>query len=214
MVSSPTCVPFEAVHSIAHHAEAFIFDCDGTLADTMPLHHRAWRHALARAGAGFDFDWALFVSRAGMSLEQTVRELNQQFGTSMNPDRVAADQRSYYEAALEEVVAIDPVLQFAKHAYQRFPISVASGSLHRHVVHTLELIGARPYFDIIITPQDVKQGKPAPDMFLLAAERMGVPAHKCLVIEDSELGIVAARRAGMHAALVSPCGPAALEVSA
>src|SRR5690606_35917975 len=133
---------------------------------------------------------------------------------SMNPDRVAADQRSYYEAALEEVVAIDPVLQFAKHAYQRFPISVASGSLHRHVVHTLELIGARPYFDIIITPQDVKQGKPAPDMFLLAAERMGVPAHKCLVIEDSELGIVAARRAGMRAALVSPCGPAALEVSA
>ncbi|HEY6722368.1 MAG TPA: HAD-IA family hydrolase [Polyangiaceae bacterium] len=180
----------------------FIFDCDGTLADTMPLHHRSWVHALGRAGAHFEFGWELFQSRAGMSLERTVYELNLQFGTMLDPVRVALDQRDYYTTRSSEVTPVAPVLALAREAAKARSVSVASGSEYRHVVHTLELIGARAWFEVIVTPADVERGKPAPDMFLLAAARMGVPPEHCLVLEDSPLGIEAARAAGMHSALV------------
>lgn len=205
---SVTSVYFEDLRQPLEQFEGFIFDCDGTLADTMPLHHRAWLHALEVAGAGFDFDWELFVSRAGMSLEHTVLALNEQFKVHLDPTQVSAHQRRYFEQSLHEVSPIEPVVTLAKEAAKAHAVSVASGSEYRHVVHTLELIGARGYFEVIITPADVVHGKPAPDMFLLAAERMRVRPEHCLVLEDSELGISAARRAGMHSALVRPIAEA------
>jgi len=200
-------LPFEELCQPLTQFEGFIFDCDGTLADTMPLHHRSWVHALGLSGARFDFDWDLFQSRAGMSLEHTVSELNRQFGTTLDPIRVALDQRDYYTARVHEVTAIEPVVALAREAAKTRSVSVASGSEYRHVVHTLELIGARPYFEVIVTPADVVRGKPAPDMFLLAAERMGVAPARCLVLEDSWLGIEAAHSAGMHSALVRHARP-------
>jgi len=205
---------FEELAEPLNRFDGFVFDCDGTLADTMPLHHRSWVHALGRAGAHFEFGWELFQSRAGMSLEHTVYELNRQFGTTLDPLQVALDQRHYYTTRASEVTPIDPVVALAREAAKTRSVSVASGSEYRHVVHTLELIGARSYFEVIVTPADVERGKPAPDMFLLAAERMRVPAHRCLVVEDSPLGIEAARLAGMHSALVRHTHPsvaAALE---
>lgn len=210
----PQNVLFEDLREPLSQFEGFIFDCDGTLADTMPLHHRSWVHALGRSGAHFDFGWELFQSRAGMSLEHTVHELNRQFGTTLDPARVALEQRHYYTTRASEVTPVGPVVALAREASKAKIISVASGSHYEHVVHTLELIGARAWFEVIITPADVERGKPAPDMFLLAAQRMGVPAHSCLVIEDSLLGIEAARLAGMHSALVRhtrPSPAAALE---
>lgn len=199
-----TTVYFDELALPLQQFEGFIFDCDGTLADTMPLHHRAWLHALSLAGANFDFDWELFVSRAGMSLENTVLALNEQFQLRLDPANVSAEQRRYFEQALHEVSPIEPVVALAREAARTHAVSVASGSEYRHVVHTLELIGVRNYFEVIVTPSDVVHGKPAPDMFLLAAERMGVRPERCLVLEDSELGISAARSAGMHSALVRP----------
>ena len=204
---SPKSIPFEELSQPLTQFDGFIFDCDGTLADTMPLHHRSWVHALGLSGARFEFDWELFQSRAGMSLEHTVHELNRQFGSTLDPARVAIDQRDYYVTRSSEVTPIGPVVALAREASKRHAVSVASGGVHGHVIHTLEHIGARSYFEIIITPADVEHGKPAPDMFLLAAERMGVPAHRCLVLEDSPLGIEAARLAGMCSALVGPAGP-------
>lgn len=195
-------MPFEELSEPLARFDGFIFDCDGTLAHTMPLHHRSWVHALGRAGAHFEFGWELFQSRAGMSLEHTVYELNRQFGTTLDPAQVALDQRDYYTTRTSEVTPIGPVVALAREASKTRSVSVASGSEYRHVVHTLELIGARAWFEIIVTPVDVERGKPAPDMFLLAATRMGVPPERCLVLEDSQLGIEAARSAGMHSALV------------
>lgn len=209
-ISSPRCVPFEQLSFEPGSFDGFIFDCDGTLADTMPLHHRAWCHALKSAGASFDFDWPLFVSRAGMSLEHTVSALNEQFNTQLDPIGIALAQRAYFDKALDDVRPIEPVVSFATRVAREHGVSVASGSPHHQVVHTLELIGARAHFEIIVTPADVVHGKPAPDMFLLAAERMGVAPERCLVLEDSELGIEAARRAGMHSALVSSLAPTCL----
>lgn len=208
----PQSVLFEELSEPLTRFEGFIFDCDGTLADTMPLHHRSWVHALGRAGAHFEFGWGLFQSRAGMSLEHTVLELNRQFGTTLDPARVALDQRDYYTTRLSEVTPIGPVVALAREAAKARSVSVASGSEYRHVVHTLELIGARTWFEIIVTPADVERGKPAPDMFLLAAARMGVAPERCLVLEDSLLGVEAARAAGMHSALVRHTPPGAAPV--
>src|SRR5688572_3210861 len=85
----------------------YIFDCDGTLVDSMPLHFRAWRAAFRQHDAGFDFDWPLFVSRAGMPLEQTVEALNVQFGSTLNPAQVVAAQLATYRNLLAQVTAIE-----------------------------------------------------------------------------------------------------------
>ena len=182
----------------------YIFDCDGTLADSMVVHHRAWLAALAAHGAGFDFHWELFTSRAGMTLPNTVRELNVQFGLMLDPEGVTASQREEYERFLHTVQPITEVVELARRVAVSRPVSVASGGERQVVRRTLELIGLGQTFSVVVTAEDVTHGKPAPDMFLLAAERMGVPASECVVFEDSVLGLEAAKRAGMASVLVYP----------
>jgi len=189
---------------LAREYGGYIFDCDGTLADSMVVHHKAWLSALASHGAHFDFTWELFTSRAGMSLPNTVRELNAQFGLSMDPDGVTASQRDEYERFLHTVQPILEVVELARRVSQIRPVSVASGGERRVVLRTLELIGLGDTFPVVVTAEDVRHGKPAPDMFLLAAERMGVSPADCVVFEDAVLGLEAAKRAGMASVLVRP----------
>jgi beta-phosphoglucomutase-like phosphatase (HAD superfamily) len=182
----------------------YIFDCDGTLADSMVVHHKAWLSALAAHGADFDFHWELFTSRAGMSLPNTVAELNSQFGLSLDPHAVTASQRVEYERYLPTVRPIPAVVELALRVSKSRPVSVASGGERNVVRRTLELIGLGSTFPVVITAEDVTRGKPAPDMFLLAAERMGVSPTECVVFEDSVLGLQAAQSAGMASVLVRP----------
>ncbi len=182
----------------------YIFDCDGTLADSMVVHHRAWLAALAAHGATFEFDWELFTSRAGMTLSNTVRELNAQFGLTLDPEAVTTSQRLEYERFLSTVKPITDVVELALSVAGSRPVSVASGGERNIVRRTLELIGLGQTFPVVITAEDVTHGKPAPDMFLLAAERMGVAPADCVVFEDAVLGLEAAKRAGMASVLVRP----------
>lgn len=182
----------------------YIFDCDGTLADSMVVHHRAWLSALAAHGATFDFGWELFISRAGMSLPNTVRELNAQFGLTLDPEAVTTSQRLEYERFLPTVRPIVEVVELALRVATSRPVSVASGGERQVVRRTLELIGLGQTFPVVVTAEDVTFGKPAPDMFLLAAEQMGVAPANCVVFEDSVLGLEAAKRAGMASVLVQP----------
>ncbi len=184
--------------------DGYIFDCDGTLADSMVVHHRAWLAALRAHGATFEFDWELFTSRAGMSLPKTVEALNLQFGLAMDPEAVTAAQRLEFERALPGVRPIAPVVELALRVARSARVSVASGGERQIVWRTLELLGLDSTFPVVVTSEDVTHGKPAPDMFLLAAERMGVKPADCVVFEDSALGLEAARRAGMAAVLVRP----------
>jgi HAD superfamily hydrolase (TIGR01509 family) len=183
---------------------ALIFDCDGTLADSMPLHFEAWKQAFGAYGAPFDFSWELFLRRAGKTLEVTVEELNLEFSAALDPTAVAAHQRATYRAFLPQIGPVPKVVEFARERAGRLPMAVASGSDRVTVESTLELLGIRELFSVVVTAEEVVRGKPAPDLFLLAAERLGVPPSECLVFEDSPLGIVAAERAGMSAALVRP----------
>ena len=184
---------------------AFIFDCDGTLADSMPLHQRAWIHALKMYGASFEFGWELFMSRAGKTIELTVSELNAEFGTALDPTLVAAAQRAEYDCLALGVKPIAEVVAFARErGAAGFPLSVASGGDAPTVRRTLRTIGVEDLFPVVVTAEEVQRGKPAPDLFLLAAQRMGVRPADCLVFEDSLLGITAAEAAGMGSVLVTP----------
>lgn len=176
---------------------AYIFDCDGTLVESMPLHFRAWRRALADHGATFDFNWALFTSRAGMPLEATVDALNLQFATELQAERVAAVQRATYRAHLAGIPAIEPVASFARAMALKAPLAVASGGNREEVEQSLRGVGLLELFSCIVTGNDVAHGKPDPEIFLRCAEGLGVAPGDCLVIEDGELGIEGARRAGM-----------------
>lgn len=180
----------------------YIFDCDGTLADSMPLHHAAWRAALQAHAAPFDFTWELFFRRAGKTLERTVEELNMEFQLTLEPALVAARQRSEYARLMLGIRPLEPVVAFLRQVARAKPVSVASGGDAATVRRTLELIGILDLFPVVVTAADVVHGKPAPDLFLLAAARMGVPPAECLVFEDSLLGIEAATRAGMASVLV------------
>lgn len=184
--------------------DGYIFDCDGTLADSMPLHFAAWQAALHAGGATFEFTWQLFEKRAGMSLEGTVEALAEEFSVTLDPHGVAEIQRRHFAALEREMGPVAEVVAFARQIRGSRPTAVASGSARKNVERTLDLIGVRDLFEVIVTPEDVERGKPHPDMFLLAARKMGVEPQRCLVIEDAHLGFEAARRAGMDYAVVFP----------
>jgi HAD superfamily hydrolase (TIGR01509 family) len=164
----------------------------------MPLYHRAWQRALAAHGARFEFTWELFISRAGMSTSLTVEGLNAEFGTTLEATSVERHQHAEYLTLIDEVQPIHAVVDIARRYAGKLPMSVASGGSRPLVERTLELIGVRELFPIVVVAADVPQGKPEPDIFLLAAERMGVPPRDCLVFEDGEPGLLGARRAGMQ----------------
>jgi len=175
----------------------YIFDCDGTLVESMPLHFRAWRHALESHGASFEFSWQLFVSRAGMPLAETVVALNAQFGTALDPTTVVAAQLALYRSFLPTLTAIAPVVEFARQVATRAPVAVASGGHRAEVEASLRLIGVADLFQCVVTGDEVLRGKPDPEILLRCAEGLRVRPSECLVIEDAEFGIEAARRAGM-----------------
>tara|TARA_Y100000588_G_scaffold35575_1_gene34302 strand:+ start:803 stop:1396 length:594 start_codon:yes stop_codon:yes gene_type:complete len=188
--------------------EGFIFDHDGTLSLSMHVHFDGWLDAFKKNGGNFEFTRKIAQSYAGIGMHDTVRILNDRFGCDMNPDQVVSDQESYYFANLDKVIPYEPVVNFARQCHhQGKPISVASGGIRETVMRTMEAIEIVELFDVIVTQDDVENSKPAPDLFLLAAERMNVKPHKCLIFEDSLLGIEAAKNAGMKSVLVSPKDP-------
>ena len=182
--------------------QAYIFDCDGTLVDSMPLHYIAWVEALEQHNAPFEFTEEVFYAHAGIKEQDVVKILNAQYGTNIDPVSVDELKMEIFRRRIPEVQPVRPVAEFAKSLEGRFPMAVASGSEEPTVRGCLEATGLIHLFETIITPKLVKHGKPAPDMFLLAAERMGIAPSECLVLEDGNSGLEAAKAAGMQAVFV------------
>ena len=176
-----------------------IFDCDGTLVDSMPLHFRAWSASFVHHGAPWHWTEDEFYANAGVPDRITVMELIERYGVSLDPHSIHEFKAEWYSRHLHELAPVPAVAELARryHAAGK-KISVASGSDLSLVAPSLEVSGLLSLFDIVITPADVVHGKPAPDMFLLAAERMGVAPENCLVFEDGKNGLVAAEAAGMQ----------------
>jgi HAD superfamily hydrolase (TIGR01509 family) len=175
----------------------YIFDCDGTLVDTMPLHYRAWERAMQKAGLNGPLSEELFYSLGGMPTRKVAAVFAQHYGLTIDVDFVFHHKEELFLEMQAEMKVIQPVVDFARKFHGIAPMSVASGGPRPVVRKTLELMHLIELFPVIVTPEDVTHGKPAPDMFLLAAKKMGVSPERCLVFEDAEPGFRAAEAAGM-----------------
>lgn len=182
--------------------EAYIFDCDGTLANSMDMHYKCWKHVLELHKCNINYSWDTFRSHGGMSVDEMIDLLNKKHKVNINVAAMLADISAYVHKYHHLIEANHEVVEYARQVSKTFPTSVASGG-PRNVVHkTLKSLEIYDLFHHIVTQEDVKRCKPAPDLFLLAAEKMGVSPKNCLVFEDSITGIEAAKKAGMHHVLV------------
>jgi HAD superfamily hydrolase (TIGR01509 family) len=178
----------------------YLFDLDGTLIDSMPVHLRAWAVAMERAGLRVPFDAEYFYALGGVPTLESAALYGEHYQLPLNPQRVMDEKEELYLELLHEVTLIEPVVQFARQVATTHPVAVVTGGGPEIAYPALDATGLRTLFPVVITPHDVGpgRGKPAPDMFLLAAERLGVAPTACLVFEDAEPGIVAAEAAGMR----------------
>jgi len=178
---------------------ALIFDCDGTLADTMPIHYRAWVVMFDRLG--IPFPKARFYALGGMPTSRIFRLLADEHDHPIDDVeilRLIADKEALFLEQVHEVKPIPPVLAAAERHRGRLPMAVASGGYRHVVTRTLTAIGAADWFDAVVCAEDTVFHKPEPDVFLEAARRLTVAPERCLVFEDTDLGLEAGRRAGMH----------------
>lgn len=196
---------------------AYLFDCDGTVADSMPLHYKAWKQALAEWNC--DYPEKLFYAWGGKPVRKIIADLNEMRGLQMPIGPLAARKEALYLAQLPELKAIPPVLEQILKQFGKIPLAVASGSRRDSVIGSLTALKLLDKFETLVCAEDYAHGKPAPDCFLLAAKRLKVEPRKCLVFEDTDLGVEAATAAGMSSVRVpqinwtncADCGTAELQ---
>ncbi len=184
--------------------EGVIFDCDGTLVDSMPAHFDAWCEALALYGAGGIFKEDVFFAMGGRPTMDIVVELNDEYNLKLDPIKVAMAKREAFLKRLDTVTLIEEVAAFAESLRGKVPMAIATGGSRMVIEKTLKIVGVSDWFDEVVTADDVTDGKPAPEIFLKAAHLLGVNPAKCLALEDAPAGILAAQRAGMQVIAI-PC---------
>lgn len=183
--------------------QGLIFDCDGTLADTMPVHFLAWTAMLREHG--IEFPEVTFYAMGGMPSERIIRQLAHEQQVAINDvTAMVDDKESRFLEMIERVQPISPVVAVAAEHRGVLPMAVASGGERRIVRRTLGIIGVDDWFDAIVGAEDTERHKPEPDVFLEAARRLGVDPGACVVFEDTEMGLQAGRSAGMHTVDVRP----------
>ena len=176
-------------------AKALIFDLDGTLADTMPIHYTAWKNAAAKFG--IDFSTELFMQLAGIPLYPTVEKLNHLFGKNIDPMELGDIKEAEFEMNMHLTPEIKIIADLVREYHGKLPMAVGTGGSRRLSLKTLGIIGLQDYFDILVTSEDVTNFKPHPETFVKCAELMGVNPEDCELYEDGALGIQAAQTAGM-----------------
>lgn len=182
---------------IPDHIRGLIFDCDGTLADTMPLHWRAWQAIISRHG--LDFTEERFYSLGGIPSRDIIQALSREQGVTLDHVAISQEKEETYLPLIAQVEPINAIVGIVRENHGARPMAVASGGTHRVIERVLEHLGIRQFFAAVVTSEDVVHQKPAPDIFLEAARRIGVPADACVAYEDTDLGMQSIRAAGMLA---------------
>ena len=177
--------------------QGLIFDCDGTLADTMPLHWQAWQIITRKYELHFPED--RFYAMGGVPSRDILKMLSFEQGRQLDPLAASKEKESAYLETLHLVGPIHAVVRIAHAHYGKLPMAVASGGTRFVIEKVLVHLGIRELFQAVITSEDVVNQKPAPDIFLEAARRIGVPPACCRAFEDTDLGMSAIRAAGMDA---------------
>ncbi|UYL07751.1 HAD family phosphatase [Bdellovibrio sp. SKB1291214] len=183
-----------------HEFKALLFDFDGTIADTMPAHLGAWNKALAK--------YNLSLSReqhqawAGRPTLRIVEMMNELHNATIDPQQFLAEKEVHYLSSLHEVTTIASVMNVIRHYHRQIPMAIVTGSRRKIVELTMNQLGLQPYFDLLVCAEDYTNGKPAPDCFLMAANKLSIAPSDCLVFEDAILGMQAAQSAGMNVLMV------------
>jgi len=176
--------------------KAYLFDLDGTIADSMPLHYLGWKQAVEEHGGEFPED--LFYAWAGTPLPRTVELLNERYGLSMPVMDVVHRKESLYLSRLPDLEPIESVVHHIHASHGSIPFAIVSGSPRTSIIGTLTQLGLIELFPVLIGAEDYTRGKPDPEPFLTAATRLDVAPADCLVFEDADTGIAAATAAGMQ----------------
>lgn len=177
--------------------KGLIFDCDGTLADSMPLHWRAWQTVARRHQLHFPED--RFYALGGVPSRDILKMLGQEQGLPIDHIAVAREKESEYLPLIAQVEPINQVVGIAREHFGRIPMAVASGGTRQVIEQVLRHLGIRDLFAAVVTSEDVECQKPAPDIFLEAARRLGIEPRHCQAYEDTDLGLQAIKAAGMRA---------------
>lgn len=180
--------------------DGYIFDLDGTLIDSMPIHYLAWDAAMGHHGLEEKLNEDLFYSLGGVPTLRVAELIAEHYGLKIVPHEVEALKERLFLEKLDAVAHVAPVVEFARKVAGTHPIAIATGGLPEVALPAIKAAGLDGLFSVVVTPRDVPpgRGKPEPDMFLLAAQKLGVRPEKCLVFEDAEPGIRAALAAGMQ----------------
>ena len=184
--------------------KALIFDCDGTLADTMPLHWHAWQVISQRHGIHFTEE--RFYALGGVPSRDILKTLREEQGLSYDHHEVSVEKEHAFLPFLTSVQAIPEIVAIAREHHGKLPMAVASGGKKRIVEEVLKHLGIRHLFAAVVTSEDVTRQKPEPDIFLEAARLLGVEPQFCRGFEDTDLGMSAIRAAGMDAVDVRELG--------
>ena len=180
---------------------ALLFDFDGTVADTMGVHFDAWNQALKVYGKQLTLEqhhgWA------GRPTREIVRLLSAHHGIEISEELILKEKEVAYFSSFANIKEIVPIMDIVRAYFGKLPMAIVSGSRHAPVEKTLGQLGLTKYFSPLICAEDYVKGKPAPDCFLMAAQKLNVAPADCLVFEDGELGIQSAHSAGMACVRVS-----------
>ncbi|MFO1423059.1 MAG: HAD family phosphatase [Candidatus Competibacteraceae bacterium] len=194
----------EPTLAVPSWVRGLIFDCDGTLVDTLPLHYTAWEETFAALGLACPLE--LLMRHNGKPTDWIVARYNVEFGHAIDVARFTADKERRTYALLDQARPLEPVAALARRYHGRLPMAVVSGSNRPNVERALEAAGLRALFPVVLTADDGLPPKPAPALFLEAARRLEVEPALCQAFEDADAGLEAARRAGMLATDVRPFG--------
>jgi len=176
--------------------DAFLYDCDGTLADTMPSHIEAYIRVAAQSGVALTGD--IINEFAGLPVVNVIEEINKRYNSSFDPNTFANEKEEvFFREFIEHVQPIDYVVNHLRAHVGKVKIAVVSGGARRSVEKTLNVLGIADLPEVLVCAGETERGKPFPDPFLSAAEQLGVAPERCLVFEDGEPGVQAAEAAGM-----------------
>lgn len=175
---------------------AFLYDCDGTLADNMHLHEEAYLKVAARHGIALDPQ--LIVETAGWPTIKVVDEINKRYQADLDPVSFGQEKsRVFIEELIQDTLPVAYVVDHLKEHIGKVRIAVVSGGSRGTVSKTLSILGITDLIEVMVCAGETENGKPFPDPFLKAAALLGVAPSKCLVFEDGEPGVRAAEAAGM-----------------
>lgn len=183
--------------------EALVFDCDGTLADTMPAHFLAWSEVCRKYGLSFSEE--RFYALGGAPAHKILKMLAAEQGVELDADAVAHEKEHlFFDKYLDAAQPVEPIVAIARRYHGVKPLAVATGGIRKVIERCLTNLGIRALFDALVSCEDVAHHKPAPDTYLEAARKLGVDPSRCCAFEDTDIGLAAARAAGMTAIDVRP----------